>query len=64
MPRTITAFTSVYGYDPTGAETDLLFTERKIREYIASVVAGYEATKAAEAARQAALASPILVEAG
>jgi hypothetical protein len=66
------AFAASYGYqatlpdpaDPTKAitnpETKAQFTKRKIAEYVKEVTRAYEANKAAEEARAAALSGGVL----
>lgn len=62
VTRIATAFCATYGYQATledgtaNPQTPVQFTRQQVAAYIKAIVIAYEATVAAEAARQAAAA--------
>lgn len=45
LPRILTAFASVYGYDPTSGQTQAQFMKAKVITHIKQVVIDYESNQ-------------------
>ena len=54
--RVLAAFTTVFQYDVASGLTEPQFVRKKLQDFLREVVESYEATAAAETARQAAVA--------